>query len=438
MNQENKKEGVGRTIIKIILVSIVWLFLYYFIIELLGSNIHPSSNYKLFSIYLVGQGWIIYHFFKKRNTKEVSGKSWTWIYVLGVILGIIILWAIVFPEDASNSNSQTNNVNSQIQNSLDKSKDSIVWVKYEVDGKNSDGSYFKSGSTGSGVIVGNKNGELTIYTNRHVVDCEYSDTKCFQRINEDIEIRTQDGKIHKVDRVSFSKSNIDLAILMIKIPESENYPIAYYTGDFKVGDKVTAIGYPAYAENVVEFSIKEGEITDIKSVLSQSTGKSYRFIESDAYTYFGSSGGGLFDNSGNLIGINTLIEIDTEGTIQQSRAIDFSSVSEEEFVYCEKDSYFAEGGCVLICKREQVKGQNNRACYDACGKDFYCESTKPTIKSPSCNDEGYVLGNDGFCHPACGGSVYCSQGAYCLRNECVSCPTVNTYLFKDGTCRLYE
>ena len=67
MNQENKKEGVGRTIVKIILVSIVWLFLYYFILELIGTNLHPSSNYKLFSIYLIGQGWIIYHFFKKTD-----------------------------------------------------------------------------------------------------------------------------------------------------------------------------------------------------------------------------------------------------------------------------------------------------------------------------------------------------------------------------------
>jgi hypothetical protein len=436
MNSENKKEGVGRTIIKIILVSIVWLFLYYFILELLGSELRPSSNYKLAGVWIVGQVWIIYYFFKRRSKIEKSEKGWTWIYVLGAILGIVILWSIFISDDATDTNSQTN-LDSQTQNSIGKAENSIVWVKYDVEGKNSDGSYFKNGGTGSGVIVGNKNGELTIYTNRHVVDCEFNDMGCFQRIKETVEIRTQDGKIYPVYKVAFSKSDIDLAILYVKVANSETYSFAYYTNEFKTGDNVVAIGYPSYAENVVEFSIKEGKITDTKEVLSQSTGKNYRFIESDAYTYFGSSGGGLFDEQGNLIGINTLVELDSEGTVQESRAIDFSSIDKEEFIYCEEDAYFADGSCYKFCDREQIMG-DNRACYDACGEDFYCESTKPTIKSQSCKDEGYVLGNDGFCHPACGGATYCGQGAYCLRNQCLSCSDPNTHLFKDGTCRLYQ
>lgn len=424
---ENKKEGVGRTIVKIILVSIVWLFLYYFILELLGEGLHPSSDYKLVGMWVFGQIWIIFHFFQRRNKLEKSGNGWTWIYVLGAILGVVILWSLLFSDNSSDVNSQTN-PNSQVQNSIDKAKDTIVWVKYSVTGKNADGSYFESGGTGSGVIVGNKDNELTVYTNRHVVDCMYNDIKCFQRITEKVEVRTQDGKIHNVDKVSFSKSDIDLAILSIKTSDSSSYSTSLYTPDFKFGERVTAIGYPSYAQNVVEFSIKEGEITNIKDVLAQSSGKNFRAIESDVYTYFGSSGGGLFDMQGNLIGINTW------GSTGQSIAIDFSSIGKEEFIYCNAGSYFSDGACYNYCEREQVLGTDGK-CYDVCD-DYYCKSEIPQVNNPRCTDPTYVLGDDGYCHQACTINSYCPKGV-CYRNQCATCSDGNS-LWEDGKCRVYQ
>src|SRR3989344_182924 len=137
---------------------------------------------------------------------------------LGVIFVILFLWGLFSPsEEQTNQQLQSNNsIGSSDVNDEDKIKESIVWVKYEVSGKNEEGSYFESGGTGSGVIVRNEDNELTVYTNRHVVDCQYNDIKCFQRLSEDIQVRTQDGKLHKVDTVSFSESDIDLAILTIK------------------------------------------------------------------------------------------------------------------------------------------------------------------------------------------------------------------------------
>ena len=223
---------------------------------------------------------------------------------------------------------------------LDKIKQTIVWIKYDVTTASIDGSYSEESGTGSGVITLNEDGELTVYTNRHVVDCAYFDSPCFDRIDESIQVRTQDGKIHDVDQVSFSESGIDLAILTIKLSNAKDYDFAYYTDEFEVNDKVIAVGYPGYADNVVEFSVSKGKITNIKETLSQSTGDSFRVLESDAYTYFGSSGGGLFDEYGDLIGINTWIE----GT-QTSIAIDFNSTTDKDFVYCPSDSYFTEDGC---------------------------------------------------------------------------------------------
>jgi len=353
--------------------------------------------------------------------------------VLGVIFIILFLWGLFSPSEEQNTSqsetlqNQGINQNTNVQDSI---KQNIVWIKYEVLGKSADGSYFETGGTGSGVIVGNKSNELTVYTNRHVIDCQYNDIKCFQRISENIQVRTQDGKLHNVDRISFSKSDIDLAILEVKDSNAAIYSAALYTTDFKIGEKVIAVGYPSYTENVVEFSIKEGKITNIKEVLSQSSGKNFRAIESDAYTYFGSSGGGLFDEQGNLIGINTWLA----GT-QISIAIDFSSISEEGFTYCDKGDYFSNGYCQNYCGREQVLGSDGR-CYDICD-GYYCKSTIPQVNSERCSDSTYVLGSDNYCHAACTINSYCPQGSICYKNQCLSCSS-GTYLFEDGTCRKYQ
>lgn len=314
---------------------------------------------------------------------------------------------------------------------LSKVKNAIVWVKYDVTGKNRDGSYFEGGVTGSGVIVANKDNELTIYTNRHVVDCEYNDIDCFQRITENVQVRTQDGMMRPVDRVSFSKSDIDLAILAIKTTSAKNYDFAYYTDHFAVNDPVTAVGYPAYAQNVVEFSISSGRITNIKDVLSQSTGIGFKVIESDAYTYFGSSGGGLFDENGNLVGINTW------GATRDSIAIAFDSISEEGFVYCDDESYFADGACYNYCDRDEVMGYKNRACYAVCD-EFYCNSQQPPANDQRCEDAGYILGSDGYCHLPCSSSnSYCNANSICLNNNCYA-QCAQGYLWEDGSCRYYE
>jgi len=375
----------------------------------------------------------------KREEVRVNDKENTIWFVVVLILAVLLFF--YFKGNSGDSYNQVLEDQEQQQRIInealnqtsvqDKIEQSIVFVKYTVTGKNSDGSYFESGSTGSGVIVSNKDNELTIYTNRHVVDCEYNDINCFQRISEDVQIRTQDGQLYNVDRISFSKSDVDLAILTVKTSNAKNYDFAYYTDKLKVGDKVIAVGYPAYAKNVVEFSTAEGTITNIKNVLSQSTGDSFRTIESNAYTYFGSSGGGLFDEQGNLVGINTWLA----GT-KTSIAIDFNSIKEQSFAYCNSNAYFADGACYNYCEREQVMN-DNRACFSACGTDFYCETNPPQTHDPRCEDDSLILGTDGHCHQPCG-SGYCQQGNYCFKNSCMYCNDPNTYLFRDGTCRNYE
>jgi len=377
---------------------------------------------------------------------ESKHKSSGWknfFAVLGIIFVILFLWSLfssvkkatetivnIVEGDKKLDKDLVKDVAVKRETVQENIKQNIVWVKYEVSGKNEDGSYFESGGTGSGVIVRNEDNELTIYTNRHVVDCEYNEINCFQRISENIQFRTQDGNMHNVDKVSFSKSDIDLAILTTRISNSEDYSFAYYTDKFDINDEVIAVGYPAYAQNVVEFSVSEGKITNIKELLSQSTGDEFRAIESDVYTYFGSSGGGLFDKQGNLIGINTWLA----GT-QQSIAIDFSSIALGDFIYCDDTSYFSDGKCYELCGKEQVLGSDRR-CYDVCD-EYYCKSTIPKVNSEWCSDENYILGGDDYCHAACTINSYCPEDSICYKNQCLSC-SFGTYLYKDGTCRKYQ
>lgn len=163
----------------------------------------------------------------------------------------------------------------------------IVWVKYEYTAKLPDGSVIAGGASGSGVIVNVEDDELRIYTNRHVIDCGFTDDPCHQRITESVNVRTQDGKIHPVARIAIAPHALDIALLTVRTANVDAYRAATYAQDVAVGDPVTAVGYPAYAARVLEFSVANGRITALKDLLMDD-GYAFASIESDAYTYLGS------------------------------------------------------------------------------------------------------------------------------------------------------
>jgi hypothetical protein len=311
-------------------------------------------------------------------------------------------------------------------------KNSIVWVKYEITGKTADGTYFETSGSGSGVIIHSDDSILQIYTNRHVIDCAFKDMGCYQRLSENVSVRTQDGNIYPVYRISIAPHDLDIAMLEVNLQSPGNFKTPNVNDQVMVGDNVTAVGYPSYADRVVEFSVAEGQISALKDLL-MSDGFAFNSIESDAYTYFGSSGGGLFDQQGNLIGFNTWVNSGT--TYQRSVAIKVSSLRNLTFGYC-VNGYHSGKYCVNYCKRYEVLGKYDK-CYGICD-DFYCETEKIEVNDERC-DSGYILGQDDYCHKPCGSAdEYCTDTrAICYKSECLTCP-VNTYLFKDGTCRVYE
>ncbi|MDD3570317.1 MAG: stalk domain-containing protein [Lachnospiraceae bacterium] len=136
---------------------------------------------------------------------------------------------------------------------------------------------------GSGVVLSS---DGYIATNFHVVENASL-----------IRVEFYDGTVYngKVHIAGYDTAR-DLVILKID-KDNLDYAIAGNSDNVKVGDNVTAIGSPNGVLNVVS----TGTVTD----------KDDFIISSDAYITGGSSGGGLFNTNGEVIGINS--SYDTAG-----------------------------------------------------------------------------------------------------------------------------
>lgn len=135
---------------------------------------------------------------------------------------------------------------------------------------------------GSGVILNDKG---WIVTNFHVFEgCEKMKV------------------IHKKDTIQYNDIigiDIERDLLIMKI-EPGTYPeIKTLTGETKVGQKVFTIGSPLGLENSMSEGIVSGNRSEVGS-------KKQNFIQITASISPGSSGGAVFNSSGELIGISSM------------------------------------------------------------------------------------------------------------------------------------
>ena len=84
--------------------------------------------------------------------------------------------------------------------------------------------------------------------------------------------------------------------------------------DLKVGEEVYTIGSPSGLEN----TLGQGIVSGLRRLDGQ------RLVQTTAQISPGSSGGGLFDKSGNLIGITTF-------KLQESEGLNFAIAAEDYF-----------------------------------------------------------------------------------------------------------
>ena len=180
--------------------------------------------------------------------------------------------------------------------------------------------------TGSGVIY-RKDTEYTyMITNYHVVFSQYANsangnTKIAQKIvcylygsesapqaggtSGSYTIYTYDSYAVPCEYVGGSIAN-DIAIVRAKTSDmtaiNASYRVAEFADSYHVGQTAIAIGNPE-GEGI---SASEGIVSVADEYISlaiDGTARAYRAMRIDTAIYQGNSGGGLFDTSGNLIGI---------------------------------------------------------------------------------------------------------------------------------------
>jgi serine protease Do len=146
---------------------------------------------------------------------------------------------------------------------------------------------------GSGFFI---SGDGYLITNNHVVD--HAKT---------VEIMTTDGKRYKA-KVAGTDQKTDLALL--KVDGSSDFPYVRLAGKSpRIGDWVVAMGNPFGLGGTVTAGIVSANGRDIGS------GPYDDFIQIDAPINKGNSGGPTFNQSGEVVGVNTAIFSPSGGSV---------------------------------------------------------------------------------------------------------------------------
>jgi S1-C subfamily serine protease len=147
------------------------------------------------------------------------------------------------------------------------------------------------GSNGSGVIVHRQGNKYLVLTAAHVV-----------RTRQNYTIRTADGQQHQLQAADIRTfpNNIDLAI--VSFNSSKNYPVATIgnSDDAEEGSTADVAGYPRGLQQIAPYSFRKGKIV---AHSQQSLSEGYDIIYSSG-TLPGMSGGGVFNERGQLIAIH--------------------------------------------------------------------------------------------------------------------------------------
>lgn len=142
------------------------------------------------------------------------------------------------------------------------------------------------GGLGSGFIISD---EGQIVTNSHVVDGA-----------QNVRVTLSDGREFDAEVIG-SDPATDIALLSIKADVDLPF-VSFGTSDeMRVGDEVVAVGNPFGLSSTVTSGIISAKSRNINA------GPYDEFIQTDASINRGNSGGPLFNNEGEVIGVNTAI-----------------------------------------------------------------------------------------------------------------------------------
>ena len=153
-------------------------------------------------------------------------------------------------------------------------------------------------ATGSGIIISE---DGYILTNNHVVSS--SESEAYYQVSEATKIRVKllDDETEYEAKIVGTDEETDLAV--IKIDKTGLTKAEFADSDsIKVGEFAMAVGSPLGLQS----SITCGVVSAVNREVTDSDGKTYTLIQTDAAINAGNSGGALVNSEGKVIGVNTL------------------------------------------------------------------------------------------------------------------------------------
>ena len=266
---------------------------------------------------------------KKQKNKSGFGKSVILPFVSGVVgcsvvigtcFGVPSIRTKIIGNSSTSSISTTNNNSTQSdgyvkQTSLENYSDtsvyaankilpSIVGIKIEYT-VNATSFFGRSGTStatasGSGIIISD---DGYILTNNHVVSSSSSESNSYYQISEatKVSVTLFNDETEYEAKIVGQDEQTDLAVIKIEKTGLTKAEFAD-SDDVKVGEFAMAVGNPVNMTSTVTTGI----VSAVNRKITDSDGKTYTCIQTDAAINSGNSGGALVNAQGKVIGINTL------------------------------------------------------------------------------------------------------------------------------------
>lgn len=174
-------------------------------------------------------------------------------------------------------------------------------------------------ASGSGIIISE---DGYILTNNHIVSTSSEDS--FYEVSEATKVTVTlfNDETEYEAKIIGTDEQTDLAV--IKIEKTGLTKAEFADSDnIKVGEFAMAVGNPLGLES----SITCGVVSAVNRKVTDSDGKTYTLIQTDAAINSGNSGGALVNSQGQVIGINTL-KLQGEGIEGMGFAIPINSTED--------------------------------------------------------------------------------------------------------------
>lgn len=239
--------------------------------------------------------------------------------VLGTCFGVPSIRAKLINNSSSNistSNSSSTQSNGYVtQTALSNYSDTAVYaankilpsivgikIEYTVNTQSFFGRSSSSTATasGSGIIISD---DGYILTNNHVVSSSSSESNSYYQITDagKVTVTLFGDETEYEAKIVGQDEQTDLAV--IKIEKSGLTKAEFADSDsVKVGEFAMAVGNPVNMNSTVTTGI----VSAVNRKITDSDGKTYTCIQTDAAINSGNSGGALVNSEGKVIGINTL------------------------------------------------------------------------------------------------------------------------------------